>query len=166
MNLTREELTSYLIYDHETGSFKWRCARKGIRKGDDAGHVSRAGYIVVCIKRRKYPAHRLAWLYVHGRWPTHYIDHIDGNKANNRIENLREATKTENCRNTWIRSDNTSGYKGVHLFARTQRWSAAIHENGRKIHLGYFCTAEDAARAYEAAASKLFGEFANTGERK
>lgn len=89
------------------------------------------------------------------------IDHIDGNGLNNTRKNLRFATNKQNCSNSKISKNNTSGYKGVHFYTRTGRWQAFIHNDYKKIHLGYFDSPEDAARAYDRAAVRYHGEFAS-----
>lgn len=92
------------------------------------------------------------------------IDHIDGNPLNNKKSNLRVCTNAENTRNCGKRVNNTSGYKGVSWHKYVKKFFAQIGSNGQKIHLGYFDGVEDAARAYNAAALKHFGEFARLNE--
>ena len=102
------------------------------------------GYVLISIDGTRYPAHRLAWLYIYGQWPNGQIDHINRNPSDNRIVNLREATVAENGHNAGLRIDNTSGFKGVHrhrnLLARP--WQARIKFGSRRISLGYFETPE------------------------
>jgi len=106
-------------------------------------------------------AHRLIWLYVYGEPVPPLIDHIDGNPHNNRINNLRAATKSQNMVNSGIQKNNTSGFRGVQK-APNQRtgFAAYIRADGRYIHLGTFATIEDAAQARRDAANKLHGEYA------
>ncbi|MCO6011461.1 HNH endonuclease [Actinoallomurus purpureus] len=92
-------------------------------------------------------------------WP--YVDHINGNGLDNRRANLRPATQAQNAKNRRRRSDNTSGFKGVSRHRDRRRWAAAIYIAGRRRHLGLFNDPTDAAKAYDAAASKAFGEFAH-----
>jgi hypothetical protein len=107
------------------------------------------------VGRRAYYAHRLAWLHVHGRHPDGHIDHINGDKTDNRIANLRECSAGENIRNQPCRA--ACGFKGVR--PNKKRWSARIRVNNRKYHLGTFDTPEEAGAAYDEACLRLHGEF-------
>lgn len=147
--LTAERLRELFHYAPETGVFT-RLLRtsNSVRIGDVAGCRNVYGYwqINCCGKIR--PAHRLAWLYVHGVWPKEQVDHIDGDRANNRIDNLREATSAENKQNTRRpRSDNrSSGLLGVSK--EGIKWHAKIQVKNRTIHLGYFESANEAHAEY------------------
>jgi hypothetical protein len=94
--LTHEDLLDLLEYNPETGIFHWRRSRPGIRADRVAGTKSRYGYWQIMVRSRSYLAHRLAWFYVHGKWPVDVLDHIDGKKLNNRISNLRDVSLKEN----------------------------------------------------------------------
>lgn len=156
--LTAERLKELLVYSEETGSFLWRGAHsRRVKAGDIAGSVSPKGYIVIGVDKKTYRAHRLAWLYVHGRWPLNDIDHINCIKADNRIVNLREITNAENQQNikSAISSNKTSGFLGVSRSANRKKWRATIAINGQDIHLGYFDTPEKASDAYVSAKRKL-----------
>ena len=122
--------------------------------------INSKGYHTGAIWGKMLLAHRVAWVIVHGRWPEHFLDHINGNRSDNRLCNLREATHAENSRNSGLQSNNTSGVRGVRLDARCGRWQARITVNQRQKHLGYFASAEEAAEAYAAGARKYHGEFA------
>ena len=161
--ITAERLRELLYYGQETGVFRWRVPRQGVSVGDVAGGPDFWGYWKIGIDGKKYAAHRLAWLYVHGAWPTTDIDHIDRRKSNNAIENLRVATDTQNLMNAKTRSDNRSGYKGVCFEAGRNKWRAGISIDGRYVNLGRFSTPEVAHAAYCAAATKHYGEFACFG---
>lgn len=128
--------------------------------GKPTGWLHASGYIFTTILGRKRKAHRVAWLLMTGEWPPSEIDHINGDRADNRWDNLRLATRGENCRNTGIPKDNTSGIKGVGFVAKRGKWRANIGFNNKLIFLGHFMTAEEARAAYEAAAIKYFGEYA------
>jgi|WetSurMetagenome_2_1015567.scaffolds.fasta_scaffold45770_2 hypothetical protein len=160
--LTAEELRCILDYSPETGKFTWKkqISPKTIC-GNEAGWVSQRGYVMIDINKKRYRAHRLAWLYIYGEWPTR-IDHRDTNPENNAIKNLRPCTQSQNLGNIGISKHNTSGYKGVHLHKLTGKWRAAIIHQNKYIHLGLFVKIEDAAAAYAKAAAELFGEFART----
>jgi HNH endonuclease/AP2 domain len=158
--LTAERLRQLLDYDPETGIFRWRIARQGVRVGAAAGSLNGRGYRQTQIDGQLYPAHRLAWLYVYGEWPTIDIDHINGIQGDNRLANLRLATKSQNRANARRHKNNTSGYEGVYLDRRNGRFLAQIGFNGHRKYLGLFDTPELAHQAYCAAAQKYHGEFA------
>jgi HNH endonuclease/AP2 domain len=130
-----------------------------ISAGNIAGAKKAGDYIRISIDGRQHLAHRLAWLYVHGRWPAALIDHINGNPADNRIANLREASRSQNQANSGLRLGNRSGLKGISR-KPYGTWSAQIFYQGTKHYLGTFATPEEAHAAYREAARRLFGEFA------
>jgi hypothetical protein len=160
VQLTRRRLRELLHYDPDSGEFHWR-ERTGyfIAAGRIAGGVNaHSGYRQIWVDGRIYPAHQLAWLYMAGRWCRPMIDHRDGDRANNRWNNLRRATRSENNANRGLQRNNRSGFKGVSL--KSGKWRARIRQNGRLHSLGSFPTPQAAHAAYAAAARKLFGEFA------
>lgn len=159
--ITAEEARQLFFYNPDTGDITWRVSRSGVRNNNVAGYARREGYRVVFVNGKLYLAHRVAWAIVNGAWPETGIDHINGNKTDNRWDNLRLATKSQNGMNRPAPSNNTSGYKGVSR--NKKRWAASIHENGLKRHLGTFDTPKEAHAAYCCAALKLHGEFVNTG---
>ena len=116
------------------------------------------GYWHVQIGSKLYLAHRLAWFYTRGGWPRDQIDHVDGNRANNRLSNLREATHTQNMQNRKINRNNKCGFKGV-ARVPSNRWRARIKVSNKSIHLGTFDTRAQAGEAYAEAADKYFGKF-------
>lgn len=157
-----ERLRQLLAYDPETGEFWWKAGQKGASVGARAGSVNkRHGYRYIAIDGTLYRASRLAWLYMYGEVPSGQIDHIDRDRANDRISNLRSATQSQNNANTGMRSDNTSGYRGVCWHRPSGRWFARLKKDRRQISLGYFRDAREAARAYDIAAQKMFGNFAS-----
>ena len=163
--LTQEYLKSILHYDPQRGVLTWKPGHKSgwaSKLGRDAGWVS-DGYRRVKIDRSCYLAHRLAWLWMTGEFPEHQIDHRDLNTLNNRFSNLRPATSYQNVLNVGLKSDNTSGIKGVFWKKDRAKWFASIKVNGRQIYLGYFDTKEDAGIAVRNKRDEVHGEFANHG---
>lgn len=146
-----------LRYDATTGDFFWRITpSRNTRIGQRAGRVHyKYGYIQISIRGKRYQAHRLAWLYCHGKWPVGQIDHINRIRDDNRIANLRPATRSQNQANRSLQANNTSGFKGVVFHKQIGKWVARIG----KQHIGTFDSAYDAATAYAATATRLYGEY-------
>lgn len=161
-SLTADRVREVLNYDPATGVFTWRVNKGRIKAGSKAGYRMTSGYWSIGVDDRKHLAHRLAWLWTHGRWPKAEIDHANGNRADNRIQNLREASKSQNMQNMGPPKDNTSGFKGVCWAKLRSKWMSRIQINSRYIFLGYHDTPEAAHEAYCEAARKHFGEFART----
>lgn len=153
IELDHEQLMRRLRYERDTGVFTWNA------DGRPAGCRAANGYLIIGIDGRLLLAHRLAWFYEHGRWPLSLIDHADGNRLNNRISNLREATKTQNINNSGARSTSSSGVKGVSWDKRNAKWRATITVNGKQRSLGRHARIEDAAAAYANAAIREHGDF-------
>jgi len=153
--LTQERLKELLSYDHETGDFTWReNISRTARVGFVAGSVSIVkgkSYIRIGIAERKWLAHRLAFLYITGSFPVDQVDHIDGNGLNNKWDNIREASKTENGRNQRLHRNNTSGTSGVCWMKRTGKWMAQIRLGKLRKYLGCFTNKDDAIAAKKAA---------------
>lgn len=154
--ITAEEVRALLDYDPDTGVFRWRVPRVGRRAGSIAGNKNGPGYWQISLNYKRYAGHRLAWLYVHGSWPPAEVDHINMNKTDNRICNLRSATREQNRHNTTLSKRNTSGFKGVSFHRKMGKFQACH----RRKSLGYFSTAEEAHKAYARAAIAVAGEFA------
>lgn len=149
-----------LTYDPMTGRFNWRRTLSNqVEAGAQAGWIEAKGYRRICIGGIGYQAHRLAWLYMTGEWPSEQIDHINLDKADNRWGNLREATNSQNQSNVGPRRQNTSGRKGVYWHKRLRKWQVSIMINRHLHFLGYRDSREDAAALY-AAATQHFGQFA------
>jgi len=155
--ISQSLVKSILNYNPDTGVFVWEAQRKKIVVGSVAGGDNGHGYWVIRIDGRLYRAHQLAWLYVYGEWPDRQIDHINGNRSDNRISNLRLATQSQNNANTRVLSS-MSGIKGVGM--HNGRWRAQIRIDGKKVHLGYFDCPAVAHFAYQIAADNHFGEYA------
>ncbi|WP_257803366.1 HNH endonuclease [Burkholderia glumae] len=160
IELTAERARELLNYDQATGIFTWVKSRGSVRAGSQAGNADASGYIRIRLDRYLHHAHRIAWLMVHGTFPIFEIDHRNGVRSDNRIVNLREATRTQQMQNKAIQSNNQSGFKGVTFYRRDAVWVATISYEGRSHHLGRFPTAETAHAAYADRARQVFGEFA------
>jgi hypothetical protein len=157
--LTQAKLKECLIYDEIDGVFRQIANTGRAKSGEIAGHKHHSGYVHISIKRKRYLAHRLAWLYMHGELPTCDIDHINSVKDDNRISNLRKATRSENLQNVGLQSNNTSGIKGVRFKVDKGRWVATASHKGKNKHLGYFPTPESASNAYRLYSIENHGEF-------
>ena len=158
--ITVDRLRELLSYDLETGLFTWATIVKFSNKkiGDIAGCRHPHGYTVISIGGFQYPAHRLAWLYVYGVWPSSELDHVNGIRDDNRITNLRVATGTENNGNRRLTERNKSGFKGVRK--KGKNWEASIGFKKEYFYIGMFRAREVAGAAYLDEAKKKFGSFA------
>jgi hypothetical protein len=156
--LTPEWVRDNLAYEPETGSFLWKKRGFGRTLGRVLGTKVWPGYLVLKVNGAVHYAHRIAWLYVYGEWPSGQIDHIDGDKMNNAIANLREATSAQNAARRRT-SRKIAPSRGV--FPHGVGFVARIHHGGRRHYLGYFATAEAAKTAYETKAKEIHGEFAH-----
>jgi hypothetical protein len=156
IKLTAERLQKLVNYDPKTGIMTWKLPRPGVISGSPIGHKRPDGYLATKVSYQSYLVHRLVWLYVTGEWPKNQIDHRDGNRTNNRFENLRDATQSENNQNQkCARRDNVStrllgvtiDYKrrGKKIFV------AQININDVHKNIGRFATAAEAHEAYLAA---------------
>ena len=158
--VTQELLLKLFDYDPITGIVTNKIDRSSrARKGERSGTINDNGYRVIYICGKNYREHRLIWCMVYGNFPTNEIDHIDRNRSNNAIENLREATSTENSLNAdYIVG--LSGLRGVSPTSSGLKWRARIRVEGQQISLGHFDTVEEAHKAYLEAVKKYHGEFA------
>jgi hypothetical protein len=160
--ITSEELRQLLDYCEATGEFRRKVPTyRRNNVGEIAGSVGKNGYVYIRVNGRKYLAHRLAYLYVFGKFPNGLLDHRNRNPADNRIANIRDASLAENSANAKIRRDNSSGARGVTRTADGKRWRARGHVDNKEIHLGIFSRFDDAVQAYRSFAEKTFGEFFN-----
>lgn len=159
--ITAEFVRELFHYDPETGVFTRRVTRQGMRgkAGNVAGTRKPNGYLSISICGANFMAHRLAWLYAHGDWPKGHIDHINQDKADNRIANLREASHTLNMHNRSVNRNNKTGLRGVGVYKDSgrnrKRFRAYIGKEGKTLHLGSYATAEEAHAAYCKAAAEL-----------
>jgi hypothetical protein len=155
-----------LDYNPDNGLFTWKVDRNRGLKGMIAGHWQSAdprfrdGYVKIKIDDSTYCAHRLAWLLMTGAWPLDQVDHINGDRTDNRWLNLRLANNQQNRRNSKKHRNNTSGIKGVSWDKNAGKWRAHIRINYKLKALGRFDNIEDARDAYQAAIKAAYGEFA------
>jgi hypothetical protein len=147
--LTQAALKAALHYDQETGEFTRLTGRTA---GQRTGTVNGAGYVTITVGGRTRLAHRLAWMFIYGRFPEKNIDHADRNKKNNKISNLRECDQSGNMQNAGKRNGGTSKYLGVCLSSAhknfKKKWIAQIMIGKKNIHIGLFRTEEEAHKAY------------------
>lgn len=149
-----------LAYDPDTGGLVWLVDKSWqIRKGYPAGWVSTSGYTKFTFDRVEYYAHRVAWALHNREWPAHQIDHINGDRSDNRILNLREATHAQNGRNLGKSRRNTTGVKGISYDPSKEKFRVRIMAGRQSYHVGYFARFEDAVNARSKASDLYHGEF-------
>lgn len=171
---TPEQLRELLRYDPETGKLYWKERPEGMfsthrsfrtwntRFGGEEAFTatSTQGYKVGSVFDSLLRAHRVAWAIFYGEWPSDQVDHLNSNRSDNRIINLRGADSYQNRRNSGKRWNNTSGYKGVMWNKQKRKWQAEIKAGSIRKHLGFFENPKDGYAAYCRAADKIHGEFA------
>lgn len=166
--LTYARLKEVLHYDPQTGIFTWIDPKKPRFLGKIAGSnwinpKVRSHYVSIKIDKVLYKGHRLAFLYVNGEFPKNMVDHIDGNGMNNRWDNLRECTRTENYRNVRKYTNNTSGAKNVYFHKRTKTWDVSFGIDGKLHHYGCYKTFDEADAVAKKVRAELHGAFRNHG---
>jgi hypothetical protein len=148
------------LFDYQDGALYWRFDRgSNAKAGARAGRLLKTGYRSIHVSGRRYQEHRLIFLWCHGVIPEQ-IDHINQNKSDNRIENLRRCTHSTNQVNTAARKSK-SGIRGVRFVDKTGRWAARIYKDGKEIRVGTFPTMEEASAAYREKMRELFQDFAS-----
>lgn len=154
---TLDLLKEILEYNPLTGDFTWISTNDNHSSGDIANGKHSERYISINVNGKQYLAHRLAWFYTYGIWPPKDVDHIDGCRFNNKIANLRLVNRSENMQNVKVApiSNKSTGLLGASLHKRTGKFTAQIHINYKKIHLGVFNTPEEAHQAYLTAKREL-----------
>ena len=153
--MDKEALKSVLHYDPATGVFRRRFAKAyNAKPWSVAGRITTNGYVQIVVDGKQYMAHRLAWLYIHGEWPRQQVDHINGCKTDNKIENLRDVSQSENLLNQ--KKSRNGKLLGVSWHKVTKKWSARLQINKKLNFLGYFDTEIMAHQAY-LEAKKKFG---------
>lgn len=144
--ITQTELKEQLDYNPETGTFTWKVSKSGRKLGGIIGTKNNLGYLITRFNYKIYSLHRLAWLYIYGEMPDDMVDHINGIKDDNRIENLRVVTNRENQTNTY--KNRKGRLVGAHFHKRAGKWCCSVKVDGKSTHLGYFETQELAHEAY------------------
>jgi hypothetical protein len=163
---TADRLRDILSYCPETGIFRWLVdanSNASVMAGDIAGGVNNCGYRRIGVDGLRYAAADLAWLYMTGEWPQCTVDHRNRIRGDNRWDNLRAATRSQNLWNMTIRGNNTSGHKGVSWVPSRNKWIATICVYGKLKNLGRFEKIEDAIEARRRAAEAMHGDFATDG---
>ena len=163
MTITQDQVKD--LFDYCDGELFWKIARQKIQIGAKAGTLTNHGYLQTSINAKKYKNHRIIFLMFYGYLPE-FIDHIDGNRSNNHIDNLREATVAQNQHNRLIQKNNTSGVKGVYWYKATQKWRVQLQVNGKVKSFGLYHDIEVAKFIAETMRYKYHGAFANHGEIK
>jgi hypothetical protein len=163
--ITPEALREHLHYDPETGSIVWKHGTSDKRPAGRPAFYTKAltGYLIGSFKYRRFLAHRVAWALHYGNWPLGQIDHINGDRTDNRIANLRDVTNRENGMNMRRGKGNKSGRVGVSWDAVTRKWRASIFIEGRCINLGRYAEFEEACRV-RAEAERQHGFHVNHGK--
>ena len=155
--ITQSELKEVLSYDEMTGQFVWINPKTNrLKIGDVAGWLNNKGYLHIKIGKASYKCHRLAWLYVYGEFPDGQLDHVNGNKNDNRINNLRSVSNKENGENRKLHSSNTSGHRGISWNKKSNKWTATVRHLGQLHHIGQYSVLEDAVKAVKEARNLFF----------
>lgn len=159
VRLTRDRLMELLSFDEGTGNFTWVKDRRCVKAGRLAGTINNKGYVAIKVDGILYTGHRLAWLWMTGEFPAVEIDHINRVRKDNRPENLREATSSQNKANSGRHPRNTSGIKGVSYVASRGKYLAQISVDNKRKNLGRFKTIAEAEQAYKSAAARFYPGF-------
>lgn len=155
--LTLQRLRDVATYDEKSGHFRWNRSNRATTKGKIAGHVRGIGYRSITIDGVAFYAHRLAWFWKYSKWPNNHVDHINGDRDDNRIENLRDVTPSRNSHNTSkLGPRNTTGFRGVAKYM--DKYIAQMMVDGKRMALSMHDTPEEAAEAYRKKHLELFGE--------
>lgn len=154
------EIKDCVELNRETGELTWKLrVNNSVKVGQAIGTRHNKGYKFFRLNKTFYFNHRVVWYLAYGGWPQGEIDHINGDKSDNRLENLRDVTHRQNMWNKGPQ-ESTSKYKGVHWHTANKKWRATLWNGSSKIHLGMFECEKEAAFAYDLAAKEVFGEFA------
>lgn len=157
-DLTQSRVKELLEYDERTGVFYWKSDRRQMKAGTVAGNKNAKGYVRIVIDKKSYAAHRLVYMLTYGRWPASELDHINCVKTDNRLDNLREATRSQNLFNQPARKGSRTKVRGVYVCGNKYR--VRITTNGRCVNVGCFENKELAELVYSEYARRIAGEFA------
>ena len=158
-SLSHERLKELVIYRAEDGSFVWNKGRPGAGGGKPCGSLKPSGYVLIRLDGKFFRAHRLAWFYIHGEWPADEIDHINGNRSDNRICNLRVASRSRNSCNKPMRKDNQTGAKSVLYFKDWGAYYVRFNLNKTTYNFGPFTSFDEAKVVAIEKRKEAHGEF-------
>lgn len=160
-SLSFNEINKDLSYCSKSGNFKWKrhMGGRSPKCGQVAGTGHISGYIQIGYKNNLYLAHRLAWLLFYKKWPEKRLDHINGNKKDNRICNLRECTHSQNLLNRSKQINNKTGYKNIFIEGRSKKYMVRINKDKKVYYVGKFLKLENAIKARNRAHKNICGEF-------
>lgn len=159
---TQSQVKKLLEYNPDTGLFTCKIKRMRLDPGMIAGGKRKDGYVVIYLQGKQYYAHRLAWLYMTGKFPKEDLDHINMNPSDNRWINLREASRSQNNYNRKVQRNNKIGYKGVYKH-RENQYKATAWINKKRTNIGSYRTPEEASEAYQNFVKDKHKEFYNVG---
>ena len=160
MALTYERVRELLHYNPQTGVLKWKVTpRANVKAGQHAGSVDSNGRLMVMIDKTSHHSGRLIWLWMMGKWPLGVVDHRDRNTLNNRWKNLRDVTQRVNAQNRVVNKTSKSGVRGVYQPKGTSRWHVQIGVDGKRIHVGYYSSFEEAIAARKVAEATFWPQL-------
>jgi hypothetical protein len=161
--LSPEKIKEYLGYDPETGEFFWlKATNKRMVLGQPAGNLHSTGYVRIGLFGYKFFAHHIAWIITYGCWPTDVIDHINRDRADNRIVNLRLATRSENAFNAKVPVNNSTGVKGIGKVPGYDKYRVRLRKNNKFYCAGQYASIEEAAMVRQELEKRHFPNFART----
>lgn len=161
--ITQERLKELLHYCPETGVFTWLKTNQNHQKlvGKEAGSINYKGYRKIQIDKKIYPAHKLVWLYLYGEFPEEMLDHINNNRSDNRLVNLRHCSISQNACNRRKGTNNKSGHKNVYFRPDTGKWHVEIRKNKKRYRAGCYQSIEEAAKIAQQLRDELHKDYSN-----